>query len=107
MWLIRWLSQKLADQDLRCFQNTISLVSICMLDNFACFFVLCGFLKLTFTKENFQKYHLSTKQVGFKSGYALYLPQSGSKLFAKAVSRRQKWPLVGKELRIEKSHATI
>ena len=44
-------------------------LTLCMLGNFACFFVIFGFfLKLTFSKNIFQEYHQSSKQFGSRSG---------------------------------------
>ena len=69
-----------------------------MLGNFACFFVLCGFFffKLTFFKKTFQEYHQCIKQFGSRSGPTFCRGWSGSKLFAKVISRRKKSPLAGK-----------
>ena len=47
------------------------LLTLCMLGNFACFFVVCGFFfffKLTFSKKIFQEHHQGVKQIGSRSG---------------------------------------
>ena len=70
-----------------------------MLGNYACFFCcLWIFLKLLFFKNIFQEYHQSVKQFGSRSGPTFCRFWSGSKLFAKAITRWQKSPLAGKEL---------
>ena len=54
-----------------------------------------------FFKKIFQEYHQSVKQFGSRSGPTgpTFCPAwSGSKLFAKVISRQQKSPLAGKEL---------
>ena len=76
--------------------NTLSCkaLTLCMLGNFACFFChLWIFLKTNFFKKIFQEYHQSVKQFGSRSGPTFYWAWSGSKLFAKFISRRQKLPL--------------
>ena len=75
-------------------------LTLCMLGNFACFFVICGFcFKSTFSKKIFQEYHQSVKQFGSRSVLMFCWARSGSKLFAKVISRRQKSPLAWKGLK--------
>ena len=60
---------------------------------FSYFYVVCSFFQnQLFLKEktNFQKYHLSVKLIGSKSGTMFCWARSGSKLFAKATSRHHK-----------------
>ena len=75
---VRFLTQRLIwfqDNDLF-FSRPLTL---CMLGNRACFSVVCGFfLKLTFSKTIFLKYHQNAKQFGSRFCRAW----SGSKLFA-------------------------
>ena len=71
----------------------------CMLGNFSQLFCrLLTFFKLNFFKKFFQEHYQSVKQFGSRSGPTLCWAWSGSKLFAKIISRRQKSPLPGKEL---------
>ena len=80
-------------------------LTLCMLGNFACFFCrLQIFLKLTFSK----KYFRNTIRVSnsLDPDQAQHFAKSGSKLFAKVISRRQKSPLVGKEL-TQQFHSTM
>ena len=95
------LSSQIWDQE--CFKD----LTLCMLGNFACFFVIwgffffffffCFFFKLTFFfKKIVQEYHQSVKQFGSRSGSMFCWAWSGSKLFAKVISRRQKLPLARK-----------
>ena len=66
---------------------------------FAYIFVICNFFfKINFFEKFFQEYHQSVKQFRTWSGPTLYRARSGSKLFAKVISRGQKLPLAGKEL---------
>ena len=71
-----------------------------MLGNFAWFFVICGYFKKknNFFQKLFQEYHQSVKQFRSRSGLTFCRVWSGSKLFAKVVSRWQKSPLAVKEL---------
>ena len=50
--------------------DTFLLLSLCMLGNFACFFVVCGFFFSInfFQKKIFQEYHQNVKQFGSRSG---------------------------------------
>ena len=76
-------------------------IMLCMLGNFACFFVVCGFsFKIIFFQKIFQVYYQNVKQFGFRSGPTKCWNRSGSKLFAKVLSRWQKSPPAGKELRV-------
>ena len=59
------------------------------------------FFKINFSKKIFQEDHQIVKQFGSRSeAPTFFWAWSGSKLFAKIVSRWQKSPLEGKELRI-------
>ena len=46
------------------------------------------FSKSSFFEKFFQEYHLSVKQIGFRSGPTYCRAWSGSKLFSKVISRR-------------------
>ena len=74
-----------------------------MLGNFACFFFFSSvdFFKINFFKIIFQEYHQSVKQFRSRSGPTFRRAWSGSKLFAKVISRWKKSPLVGKELTLK------
>ena len=77
-------------------------ITICMLGNFACIFVVCGFFFIflnNFFKNIYREYYQSVKQFGSGSGPTFCRAWSGSKRFAEVISRRQKLPLVGKELK--------
>ena len=86
-------------------------LTLCMLGNFACFFVVCGFFFFSnnFFKNIFQEYYQSNIKFGSRSGRTFCRALSVSKLFAKVISRRklfakvisrwQKSPLAGKELK--------
>ena len=64
-----------------------------MLGNFSLFFNVCWqFSKLTFSKKFFQEHNQSVKQFGSRSEPMLCRSWSGSKLFAKVISRRQNSP---------------
>ena len=52
------------------------------------FFVVCGFV-LKFFQKIFQEYHQNVKQLGSRTGPTFCRAWSGSKLFAKVISRRQ------------------
>ena len=113
---ISWLLQKPTDLDLHCLQQQgISVFSRTRVNslhasNFACFFVVCGFFdfffKFIFFKKIFQEYHqtsillsnsLDPDQAGCFVG-----PDLGPnwlQRFAKVISKQQKSPLVGKELK--------
>ena len=61
--------------------STLS-ITLCMLDNFACFFVVyCLFFKFTIFKNFFQEYHLSVKQCGSRSGLLVCLARSEFNFF--------------------------
>ena len=67
-------------------------LTLCMLDNFACFFVVCGFcFFIDFFKNIFQEYYQSVKRFGSRSGLTFFGAWSWFKLFAKVISRRQKY----------------
>ena len=51
-----------------------------------------------FIKKNFKEHYQSVKQFGSRSGPTFCRPWSGSKLFAKVISRWQKSPLARKKL---------
>ena len=71
----------------------------CMLCNCSCFCCpLLTFFKINFFKKFFQQNYQSGKQLGFRSGPTFCRSWSGSKLFAKVISRRQKLQLAMKEL---------
>ena len=72
-----------------------SLLTICMLGNFPCFYCrLLTFFEFHFFKNFFQEHYQSVKQFGSRSGTDLTFCQSrsGSKLFAKFISKRQVAP---------------
>ena len=50
-------------------------LTLCMLGNFACFFVVCGFFfpKISFFKKMFEEYHQSVKQFGYRSGLTIWV----------------------------------
>ena len=76
--------------------QSFSPLTLSRLGNFSCFFCrLLIFFKSTFFKKLFQEYHLSVKQLGSRSGLTCCWAWSGSKLFAKVISRRYS---VGNEL---------
>ena len=52
------------------------------------FFVVCWCFSNSTFQKFFQEYHASVKQFGSRSGSTLCRAWSGSKLFAKAISRR-------------------
>ena len=63
-------------------------LTLCMMGNFSCFCCrLLTFFKINFFNKFFQEHYQSVKQFGSRSG---------SKLFAKVISRRNQLPLVRK-----------
>ena len=85
-----------------------SYLTLCTLGYFACFF-FCRlwifsllffffFFLIKLYKKSFGIYHQSVKQFGSRSGPMFCRAWSGSKLFAKVISRRQKSPRAWKEL---------
>ena len=77
-----------------------SSATFCFNSLHACWVILHAFLSVDFSnlfKNIFQEYHQSVKQFGSRSGPTKCRAWSGSKLFAKVISRRQKSPLAGKE----------
>ena len=64
---------------------------------------LLTFSKLFFSKKKFWKHYLSVKQFGSRSGPIFCQSWSGSKLFAKVISRRQMSQKAGKELKVYNS----
>ena len=80
-------------------------INACMLDNFSYFCCLLTFLKLNLNFQKFfHKHYQSVKQFGSRSGRTFCQPWSGSKLFAKVISRRQKLQLAKKELRAVRTY---
>ena len=59
----------------------LSALTLCMLGNFACYFVICGFFFLFFLiiffKKIFQEYHQSVKQFESRSGIHFVGPDLG------------------------------
>ena len=79
IWITKWSG------------STQTFLTLCLLVNFASFFVVC-WLFFNFYEKFFQEYHQSVKQ--FKHTHLLFWIQimfcrawSGSKLFAKIISR--------------------
>ena len=76
--------------------------TLCMLGNCSCF----GCHQLTFSKLFKKKiileHYQSVKLFESRSGLTFCLSCSGSKLFAKVISRRQKSPLARKELTLSR-----
>ena len=73
--------------------NSLPTGYLCML-----FCRLLIFFKITFFKKLFQQYHQSVKQFGSRSGPTFCRTWTGTKLFAKIISRRHYSTVVGKEL---------
>ena len=67
-----------------------------MLGNFSNFLSADIFQNI-FSEKFFQEYNQSDKLFVSRSGMTLCLASSGSELFAKNISKRQKFPLAGKE----------
>ena len=83
---------------LTCLSPVFNSLQFCIL--FCCLWIF--FFEINFfqkKKKNFEEYHQSVKQFGSRSGPTFCRAWSGSKQFAKIVSRWQRLPLVGKELR--------
>ena len=81
-----------------CFHLSFLTLACCVILN--AFFVVCWFFfKINLFEKLFHEYHQSVKQFGSRSGPTF--SWSGSKLFATVISRKQKWPLAGKELIFE------
>ena len=93
---LRW-AQSL--QLTRCVLNGYPRPIVFTLNSLHAFFLsFMGFLlKSNFFKEILQEYHQSVKQFGSRSGPTFCWAWSGSKLFAKVISRRQKSPPAGKD----------
>ena len=72
-------------------------LTLCMLGNFACFFV-CGFFYIYFFKKNLSGIPSEFETVWIQIRPGFCQAWSGSKLFAKVIRRWKKSPLVGKEL---------
>ena len=62
--------------------------SLCMLGNFSCFCRLLAFFKINFFKKFFQELYQSVIRFAYRSEPTFCCPWSGSKLFAKIISRR-------------------
>ena len=79
------------------------LLTLCMLGNFACFFVVCGFFffffNWLFQRKSFRNTIRVSNRLDPDQARCFYLAWSGSKLFAKVISRCQNSPHVWKELR--------
>ena len=63
-------------------------LTLCLLANFACFCHLLISFKIHFFEKLFKEYHQNFKQFGSRSGWTFCPAWSGSKLFAKVISRR-------------------
>ena len=63
--------------------KTMQMPMLC-LSLFCCLLI---FFKINLFEKFFQKYHLNVKQIGSRSGLTLCQALSGSKLFAKVISR--------------------
>ena len=75
-------------------------LTLCMLGNFACFFVICGFVfKINFFK-NKKSFRNTIRVPGVD-------PDPDPDQAPKVISRRQKSPLVGKELRVHSRQIQI
>ena len=85
--------------------STSSGLTLCMLSNFACLF--CHLILFFFFSKNFffnrifQENHQNVKQLGSRSGPTFCRARSGSKLFAKIVSRQLLSSLPGKALTLK------
>ena len=77
-----------------CWVKHLVDLTLCMLCNFACFFLFfCRLWTCLFLlKKLFQEYHQSVKQFGSRLGPTFCWASSGPKLVAKVISRRQKLP---------------
>ena len=83
-------------------------LTLCMLGNFACLFVICGFsLKLTFFQKNLSGIPSNSLDLDQALSFVLIWVQTVCKLFAKVISRPQKSPLVGKELTCSNSRTNM
>ena len=83
-------------------QSLISELTLCMLVNFLC----CWLFQIFFSK-NFWEHYQSARRCGSRSGPTFCRSWSGSNLFAKVISRRQKSPLLGKELNYSISNTLL
>ena len=84
------------------FEYLMSLFNSACWVIFHAFVVVCWlFSKFTLSKKFFQKHYQSVKRFRSRSGPRFCQSWSGSKLFAKVISGRQKLPLVRKELNIQ------
>ena len=70
---------------------TDTYLTLCMMGNFTCFCCrLLTFFKINFLIKFFQEHYQSVNQFGSRSGLKFCQSWSGSKLFAKVISRPQK-----------------
>ena len=68
-----------------------------IMGNFSCFcYRLLTLFKVNFIKKFLQEYYQSAEWFGSESGPSFCRSRSGSKLFAKVISRQQKPPLLRK-----------
>ena len=74
----------------------IYFLTLFLLGNFSSLLSSADFFKIRFLEKLFQKYHLSVKQIGLRSGPTLCRAWSGSNLFAKV----EQTTLVSNELNI-------
>ena len=81
----KMLSLPSSENQARCHKMWLPAMILCILDNFACFFVICWI----FSKNSFW-ITISLKQFGRRSGLTKCIAWSWSKLFAKVISRWQK-----------------
>ena len=71
--------------------GVLRVLTHCMLGNISWFCCcLLTFFKINFFKKFFHKHYQSVKKFGSRSGPTICWSWSGSKLFAKVISRRQK-----------------
>ena len=70
-----------------CYAIIILVIAIHLEMFYAFFGVGWFFFKINFFKKLFQEYHFSVKQIGSRSGLTFCRAWSGSKLFAKVISR--------------------
>ena len=83
------------------YRTNSSQLTLCILGNFSWFYCrLLTFLRINFSKKFFQEHYQSVKLFRSRSGPTFRRSWSGSKLFAKVSSRRQKSPLARKELKV-------
>ena len=77
-------------------------LALCLLGYFSWFLSSADFFfKIKFIEKFFQEYQLGVKLLGSRSSLTKCRAWSGSKLFAKVISRWQNSPLAGKELDLD------